>query len=511
MICLFFSVPTLAQELERPENIETGKLPGEDAKWQQAIKDALALEELHPREQPKRERPELLRGVEDPKERLAIYHQAIALYSSDLPDWNDRQRELDRRRQLGKEALRYGGTEAVPALLEACQAPNAQLRWIAISFLQRRGRAALDTLHDMALHDPDSDVRTSAIHAIRDIQAPESAPFLIQALQDTDPNVVISAAKTLGDLREKEALKPLAQLLEHREGLHQYGWYSVCAAMMKIDADFARPIVVPYLETTVKPRNPNDENNRQGILKRAAQPRYATGWLIGIRKEAEPARTLAADAFTIVAESFGEDEINLLIQHLDDENRKIARACNEALVHLEARQAIPHLINAINQKDTYNHREQLTALLQFGGKEGITGFVNIYRESLKPDAHIQILRHVAPHHLADLGPVSVPLLIAMLDDKLVTRRTYTVGFNNNQKVIITRSHAALNQLGKLLKSGKIVNLWQHQHNPVVVDPVAQILSMKTWWRGSREAYLAGQPTPPPPEVTMYTAENPLSL
>jgi HEAT repeat protein len=485
----------------------------EDALWERAIQDALKLVSQKPGD-PAHEtkRPQLLLGVDDPEQRLAIYREAIALFSSDPPKaLHDDLNELNRRRDTAQQALDYGGAEAMPALIEACKQPNAQLRWIAIDMLQNRGRAALDTLHNLALNDPDGGVRASAVSAIRTIEAPESVPTLIQALKDIDRNVVARAASALGDFRDEVALQPLADALK-RKDLRDYGWNWVCSALMEIDADFSRPLVVPYLEKTAKPQDENDENNRQNMLKNAAQPSYPKGLPIGIPKELEGVRMLAADASNLAGESYVEDEIKQLIAHLNNEHYKVAKGCVDALVHLNAKQAVPHLILALQQEpahanNAHRHARALTAFAAMGDEQAIRGLVKVYRTSMAPESKLSVNRYHIIWSLNELGPVATPLLMRMLEDKLF----YTSRVKVRDKVYVTRGHWALEKMAVVLECGNTVNLAAVQGEPVLVDPAAQILSMQAWWSANREAYLAGNPTPPPPEVTSYTARDPLLL
>lgn len=483
---------------------EQGQQQQNKDRWEQALQDTLALEAKLPKRAQRREHPALLRGVNDPEARLAIYREAITWFGSDPPAGFDAwPKDVYERRDAAKAALLYAGDEAWPVIVQAYRQPDASLRWSTIELLEARGRAALDILHDLALKSPKSDTRSRAISAIRKIEAPESVPVLIEALKSPDRGVVIRAAWALRDFRDPAALEPLAEVLK-RDNISEHGWYSVCDAMMAIDADFSRPIVVPYAQGIIG-RTPNDENNRQLLLKRANQPRYPKGRPIGIPKELEPARVIAADAFRLAGESYGEDEIKQLIASLNHIEPDIGRATIDALLHLQAREAIPHLIRAVRQEavNSGNHRMQFRALAVLGGEEALRELANACRAAGQGNRELYPGSLSAPYALKELGTSAVPLMMVMLDDQHFARQTIEI---RNKKYIV-RKHRILSMLGDILQTSKTINPTNQLGEPAFIDPTAQIASMKAWWAGSRDAYLAGNSTPPPPEVELYRFDN----
>ncbi len=123
------------------------------------------------------------------------------------------------------EALRHSATDdALPWIRSSLMDEHPAVRFaacMAVGELVDKGakRAVTDLLHD-----PDANVRVSAIFALYKFgDASHTAELTRYLLQDADPLVRRNAAMVLGRLQERSAVKPLAQAMNDSDsGVRNY-------------------------------------------------------------------------------------------------------------------------------------------------------------------------------------------------------------------------------------------------------------------------------------------------
>lgn len=149
-----------------------------------------------------------------------------------------------RDRQLkGMEmiALRAMGSAAVPSLIGLLQAPQTELRQLALVMLQEAGPAARPALTSLiaALSDSDRAVRAGAAQVVQAIgpEASAAVPALIANLQVWQTEVRAAAALALGHIgpNAREARRPLLECLLDPDEKVRYG---AALALGRIDPDF---------------------------------------------------------------------------------------------------------------------------------------------------------------------------------------------------------------------------------------------------------------------------------
>jgi HEAT repeat protein len=117
------------------------------------------------------------------------------------------------RRNAALEALVCCGPAAVPALLEATQTPDVDLRKLVVDALAGIGDPRALGRLEALLYDPDPNVRGAAADALGTLGRPGCAPALLRAsVSDPERLVQLSALRALARLHvpvSPEALRPL--------------------------------------------------------------------------------------------------------------------------------------------------------------------------------------------------------------------------------------------------------------------------------------------------------------
>lgn len=123
-----------------------------------------------------------------------------------------------RRREACVLILRHRVPEATLALQEATQDPNLDVRTAALQALRVvAGREAASTLIAALLHDPEPSARWQAAAELEALRAPEGLSALQLALQDRDPLVRAAAVEALRGLGDAAAIPMVALRLKDRE------------------------------------------------------------------------------------------------------------------------------------------------------------------------------------------------------------------------------------------------------------------------------------------------------
>lgn len=112
---------------------------------------------------------------------------------------------------------RQPDVDAMPALLDALSTdPDFFVREDITWALLRLGEAAVDPLMDL-LQSDSADARHHAAHTLGKIGARRAVDALIGVLNDPHPMVMMKAAFTLGQIRDTKAIPALVALLGHED------------------------------------------------------------------------------------------------------------------------------------------------------------------------------------------------------------------------------------------------------------------------------------------------------
>lgn len=118
------------------------------------------------------------------------------------------------------EAMDQHALEAVPDIIDALGDEALIIRKTATDVLGKVGRkkpkSVLPQLIEVLRHSDNEIMRYHSAHALSKIAHSKSIPPLISALEDVNPKVRWIAALALGNLRSKEAITPLSQLINDK-------------------------------------------------------------------------------------------------------------------------------------------------------------------------------------------------------------------------------------------------------------------------------------------------------
>ena len=389
----------------------------------------------------KRRRPRGLSDLDSPELIRVAADRAIA----DLADAALKDDALAR--------LRYLGNGALDALIAGSGSENPQVaKWCCVT-LQSQGSKAVTALSRATTVYPDAAVRAAAASALGQTFDPAGVPALIQALEDPDPGVRVAAMNAIKYPRDSRAIEPLSRL---------------------VDSPGTGHVARQSMEHILKDQG------------------YAS-WPV----EMLSLRQLCEDAPTLQGESFGDGEIERLVQGLTSSNAGIVSSCLFALGQLDARKAVPEIIQAPESQMKYH------VLAMLATNEAVDAIIQQLKSSRTS------IREAAILGLADgADRWGAPLLVALLDDPAlkVAKIDDQKGIPGSQDAFVQpwpewhRAHAALFQFfSRFGLPGTGVNLVNGQPNNVSEE----MNRLKAWWTAHGSDFLAGKPVPNPNLTTVF--------
>jgi len=141
---------------------------------------------------------------------------------------------------------RHGGTASITSLLRVLRDEhhNPSVLNSALQVLALTGGEALTALVE-CLNEPDADLRVYAAQALGDQRDPSAIPALTAALADADANVRYHAIEALGKVSAVDAIDELIRVVESRDF---YLAFPALDALTKIGESRVAPRLVPLLE-----------------------------------------------------------------------------------------------------------------------------------------------------------------------------------------------------------------------------------------------------------------------
>jgi HEAT repeat protein len=271
---------------------------------------------------------------------------------------------------LAINALAEEGAEIVPAMIEAMK-DDRTIYW-AILVLYEIGPDAKDAVPELAkaLSHEKEEVRHEAAHALRAIgaDAKEAVPALVEALDDELILVRLPSVLALGSIGPdaKPAVDKLTSYLEAEDAL-----LKVCAvwALAKIEPDDERlkTETVPALMEFLKDE---DQEARRAaalaLLQLDPGPEIMIPAFLGAFDSASP--EVRSDMLEAIA-SLGEEAVPGMIRGLKypDIRKQVAEILGR--IGEGAKEAVPALLEHVNDEDPQVQAEVLFALGCIGGPE----------------------------------------------------------------------------------------------------------------------------------------------
>ncbi|MGB7443992.1 MAG: HEAT repeat domain-containing protein [Coleofasciculaceae cyanobacterium] len=230
------------------------------------------------------------------------------------------------------------GSPAVPALIEALNDENKQVRWRAASALGDIGAEASSAVPTLieTLQDEDEYVRRIAAFSLGKIGSAATAavPNLVEALHDSDLNLQSVAAYALGKIGSEDATA-VSELIEALQNSKAEVRWNAATALGRIGAEPSS--TVPALIEALQ--------DKEKYVRRSA-----------------------ADALGQFA-SQAAPAVNALVKALQDENKYVRLNAASALgqIGAEAKPAVPALIKALQDEQVEVRRNAASGLGEIAG------------------------------------------------------------------------------------------------------------------------------------------------
>ena len=378
-------------------------------------------------------------GLEDLESMVAV-ERAVQQAMADLGKLAQRE---PRWRSDPRTRLRYLGDRAFDALVAGIRGDNRSVALQSCHLLAAHGARAVPSLVDVLRKHADEHVRAAAGSALGQTFHPDAFQPLIDALDDESGVVCVEACRALGYFRDERAIAPLSKHVGDPNG--------------HIASNSIQQIRGPL----------------------SLGPAYWPTALLNIRQ-------LTDDAATLMGESFGQTEIEVLAEHLRSKYWDVRVQCLHALAALKATQSIPQIVAAPRCSSRAYVLAQLATPAAFDALLEDLGSTD---KSVKQTA----LSGIA----SGGGRWAAPLLIAMLDDESLqyAARKETSGLGAD--VVWPAWHSAHTALMQHLNQhgipGEMRNLYQGETN----DVAAETVRLRQWWRQHGADFVAGKDVPNP--------------
>ncbi|MEG3955036.1 HEAT repeat domain-containing protein [Microcoleus sp. herbarium2] len=274
-------------------------------------------------------------------------------------------RELD----AAMEKLGEIGEPAIPALREALQNKNLQVRRSAAYVLRRMGPPAIPALAK-ALKNSDANVRRDAAYALGRMgaEAKTAVPQLVPLLKDSDAKVRSNAASALEEIgaKAKTAVPQVVRLLKDSDANVRS---SAASALERIGAE--AKTALPQLVPLLKDSNANVRSSAASALGRiGAEAKTALPHLVPLLKDSNAnVRDSAAYALgRIGAEA--KTALPQLVPLLKDSNANVRSSAASALGKMgaEAKTALPQLVPLLQDSNAKVCSDAASALEKIGAE-----------------------------------------------------------------------------------------------------------------------------------------------
>jgi len=330
-------------------------------------------------------------------------------------------------RSSAAHALGHIGAVAVtPKLIEAFSDKKTHVRNSAVDALVKIGKAAVPKLIE-ALSDENPVVKANAAHALGKIGAPEAVPKLIDALSNENLIVKINTAEALGKIGTPEAVSKLIEALSDE---NPYINYIATLSLGEIGAQEAVPKIIEALfdeKTDVK-------TYLADLIGELGAPGAATEFINN------PFGDFINDIINInsaagyALNKIGATEaVPILIEALSDEKSDVKVKAAYTLGKINASEAVPKLIEALSDESPSVNIAAAHALGEIGAQEAVPILIEALSDR-NPAVKVN-----AAYALGEIGAQeAVPILIEALSDgnpDVKTNAAYALGEIGAQEAV----------------------------------------------------------------------------
>ncbi|HYW20779.1 MAG TPA: HEAT repeat domain-containing protein [Nodularia sp. (in: cyanobacteria)] len=327
--------------------------------------------------------------------------------------------------------------KAIPGLIKLLEDEDSDVRSIAASALREiKSEAGIPGLIKL-LEDEDSDVRSIAASALGEIKSEAGIPGLIKLLEHEDSSVRYRAAFALGEIKSEAGIPGLIKLLEDEDFDVRY---LAASALGKIKSEAAIPGLIKLLE--------HEDSSMRYRAAFALEEIKSEAAIFGLIKllehEAFSVRYRAASALGKIK---SEAAIPGLIKLLEHEESSVRYRAAEALEEIKSEAAIPGLINLLEDEDSFVRSRAASALGKIKSESAIPGLIKLLEDE---DFDV---RYRAASALEEIkSEAAIPGLIKLLEDEDFSVR-----------------YRAASALGKIKSEAAIpglINLLEHEDSSV---------------------------------------------
>jgi HEAT repeat protein len=299
------------------------------------------------------------------------------------------------------QALAEQGAEVVPVMIKALADEDA--RYWAILVLAEIGPDAksavpeLSKLLDTVKGEPE--VRREIVLAMGSIQSPESIATLIQALDDQDPGIVTAAMFALGQMGAdaKSATSALTKGMSAEDPFQRVVSAWAVAAANPGDEATLKTVVPVLVQGMVSKQKASRMAAAEAIAEIHPPKEILLPEIDKVRAAATP--EMIADASAAIV-AVGKDFVPLLVEGLEDPERRVRVARMLGEIGPDAAAALPAMMEAAADSDIAAKREIIMAVGRMGpaAKTVLPAIIKML------DEEDEDVRLAAAFALGEMGP-----------------------------------------------------------------------------------------------------------
>jgi len=267
--------------------------------------------------------------------------------------------------------------ESAPSLLPLLHDPQDPIRYNAARALGHFGyKEAIPDLERL-VKEKEGLSRAAAARALGDLDARECIPALIELLDDLESSVRESAVRSLGTLRATEAQNQLIAFLEVERSARNE---TVVWALGEIHSAKAVPSLVPLLQT------PNHETRKEVIkaLEKIGSPEAIQGLILALDDRSTVNVGLAVASLGKLGAKEAIPELEKL---LDSHTIGLPEAVMDVLVEFDATQSVSRLIEVMVNPHGLGHAAAQTVRRMDQEEVGMKALVELI-QSGKAGRHV---------------------------------------------------------------------------------------------------------------------------
>jgi len=288
----------------------------------------------------------------------------------------EREEEQYETRCLAATSLgTIGDSKAIGALLNALKSEIPPLRRKAVEALVMIGEPSVAALYELADRDRDWRVRWRAIESLGRIGGKDHQEILIKSLGDQDEEVRRHSVQLLLSIGNSNTSERIIKALEEKKPIDYR--YAIEALGRIGDEKAVRFLLIVFEDEQMRDYWPNI-----AVAMSHSSP-YVTASLL--KKLTDPDLDVSVNALEALGRSGQKEVVSPIVRSLVKETHSSAKsAAIVSLGRLRAREAVPHLIDALKGNDTKLQKEAAIALGEIQDEQAIKPLFDILKEDLNP-------------------------------------------------------------------------------------------------------------------------------